>query len=353
MLEYFILFLISCILALILTPLLRNIAVKKRLLDQPNERKLHTEAVPRIGGVAISVSFFVTILISYIFFRADIQKNALILIGLFVGALIISVWGLWDDLQGMKARKKSYGQLICVLAFLPFGLIIRGFSIPYVSNFVEIGLWLGIPLTFFWVIGIINTINFIDGMDGLAAGTSIIITLGLLVISLATGQMFMAAVCLILAGSIIGFLRYNFHPASIFMGDCGAMFLGFILGAISIEIVFHNRSLTASSVVPVLLFGLPILDSSWAIIRRIVKGQSPTHADNLHTHHRLMNLGLTQHQAVSILYAANLLSVTGGVIVALAGSEKLAIVVPIIMLIIAGIGIIFLNRLSKDSLEEK
>ena len=344
MLAYIILALISCILSLIFTPILRSIAIKKKLFDRPNKRKIHKDEIPRIGGIAIITSFFITISLSYIFYSSDFQKNALILAGLFVGASIIAIWGLWDDLRDMEAKKKSSGQLIGALALILFGLTIHGFSIPYVKNFVEIGWWLSIPLTLFWIVGITNTINFIDGMDGLAAGTSLIISLALFIISVVTGQAFMAAVCLILAGGVVGFLRYNFHPASIFMGDCGAMFLGFVLGAISIEVVFHNRSITASSVVPVLIFGLPILDSSWAIIRRVMKGQSPTHADNLHTHHRLINLGLTQRQAVSILYAANILSVTGGIIVALAGSEKLAIIIPVIMLAIAGTGIAFLSR---------
>jgi UDP-GlcNAc:undecaprenyl-phosphate GlcNAc-1-phosphate transferase len=344
-LVYVIFTIISFILALILTPFLRWMAVKKHFLDYPGKRKIHKEAVPRLGGIAIAASFIITTFIC-ISYKPEIYKNLLALIALLIGALIILIWGFWDDLRGMKAWVKFLGQFLSVLVVIPSGFIIYGFSIPYVSNFVEFGWWLSISFTFFWIIGITNTINFIDGMDGLAAGTTIIISIGLFILSIFTGQIFMAIICLILTGSILGFLRYNFHPATIFMGDCGAMFLGFMLALISIKVVFHNQSIIASSVVSVLLFGLPIVDSSWAIIRRIARGQLPSRADDEHTHHRLMRLGFSQRKVAFILYLVSSISVASGIFVALAGSDTLAIIVPIIMLTIALTGIMLLIRLS-------
>jgi UDP-GlcNAc:undecaprenyl-phosphate GlcNAc-1-phosphate transferase len=335
----------SCLLALFLTPLLRRAAIKNGALDYPNERKLHKEAIPRVGGIAIVISFFGAIVLGYTLFRSELRGSMVHLAGLSVGAAIISLVGVWDDLWGLKARRKLIGQVVAVLAIMPFGFVIRRFGIPFVG-IVEIGWKLGMPLTLFWIVGIANTINFIDGMDGLAAGTVITISSVLFVISVVTGQLLMAIVCLILAGSTLGFLRYNFHPATIFMGDCGAMFLGFMLAAVSVEILFQNPSVTASSFVPVLIFGLPIVDTSWAIIRRLKRRRSPFHADSLHIHHRLINLDFTQRQAVLVLYAVSSLSVTAGLIIALTGSEKLAVILSASMLAIALAGIMVLNRVS-------
>ncbi|MBM3212073.1 undecaprenyl/decaprenyl-phosphate alpha-N-acetylglucosaminyl 1-phosphate transferase [Candidatus Poribacteria bacterium] len=342
--AYAILPIISFIIALILTPLLRWMAEKKGFLDNPGKRRVHKEAVPRVGGVAIAISFLLMAIISFIFYKTETQEKTIVYMAFLFSGLIVLFWGLWDDIKGMKARRKYLGQLIGVLILISSGFIIRRFSIPYLNGFTEVGWWLGIPLTLFWITGITNTINFIDGIDGLAAGTTIIISLALFIISAITGQAFMALVCLILAGSIMGFFRYNFHPATIFMGDCGAMFLGYILAIISIPVVFHNQSITASSVVPVMLFGLPIADSTWAIIRRISKGESPSHADDLHTHHRLIALGFSQRKVAFILYFANILSASGGIVVALSGSNQLAVIIPIILLCIASIGIFFLTR---------
>jgi len=342
---YTVLFFTSCLLALFLTPLLRRAAIKNGVLDYPNERKLHKEAVPRVGGIAIAISFLTTVVISYVFFRSKLHESIVYLAGLSIGAAIISLVGIWDDLWGLRARMKLVGQVVAVLAVMPFGFVIRRFSIPFVGV-VEIGWELGILLTLFWIVGIVNTINFIDGIDGLAAGIVITISIALFIISVATDQLLMAIVCFILTGSALGFLRHNFHPATIFMGDCGAMFLGFMLAAISVEILFQNPSVTASSFVPVLIFGLPIVDTSWAIVRRLKRRRSPFHADIFHIHHRLINLDFTQRQTVVILYAVSLLCAMSGLIVALADSEKLAVILSASMLAMALAGIMVLNRIS-------
>ena len=344
--TYAILFFVSCLLALSITPLLRWVATSNGALDYPIEkRRIHKKAVPRVGGIAILISYLITMMLFYVFFHPKFHKPVAYLIGLPIGAVIISILGLWDDLWNLDDRKKLAGQITAALVIMPYGFIIRKFSIPFVGV-VEIGWQLGIPLTLFWIVGIVNTINFIDGIDGLAAGTAITIALALSIVSIVTDQLPLAIICLILAGSTIGFLRYNVHPATIFMGDCGAMLLGFMLASISIKVLFHNPAITASSLVPVLIFGLPIVDTSWAIVRRARRQLSPFHADCFHTHHRLINLGLTQRQAVAILYAVSSLSIAAGLIIAFAGSEKLAIILPAFMLAVALTGIIMLGRAS-------
>lgn len=345
-LRYLALCVCSFLLSLLLTPLVRRLAIINAALDYPDERKMHKEAVPRIGGIAMTISFLLPLLLSYILYPSEMLQSIKSLIGLSAGALVICIIGVWDDLLGMSARVKLVGQAVTALMLIPFGLIIRGLSFPFVTGFISIDWVLGIPLTVFWIAGIINTINFIDGMDGLAAGVTMTISIALFIISIITEQFFMAISCLILAGSILGFLRYNFNPASIFMGDCGAMFLGFILAAISIEVLFNNRSITAGSVASVLIFGYPIVDATWSIIRRLMKKKSPFHADSSHIHNRLTNLGLSQRKAVFIIYVANLLCIVSGLAVALVGIEALVAILPILMLSITLVSIILLNRAS-------
>lgn len=339
--QYIILCFGSFLLALIITPALRCVAVRNGTLDYPDERKLHKVAVPGVGGIAIVISFSIVTGLGYVLYGSGIEEHVSSLAGLSIGAMIISILGIWDDLWVVKARNKLLGQFAAVMVLMPFGFIIRELNIPFVGA-VTVRWELGLLFSLFWMTGIVNTINFIDGLDGLAAGVSITITSALFVLSVATGQLLMAAICLILAGSTLGFLRYNFHPASIFMGDCGAMFLGFILAGVSIKVIFQNPAINANCLIPVLLFGLPVIDTSWAIVRRTIIGESPAKADCYHTHHRLLDLGCTQRQVAIILYLISLLSISAGFIIYLVGSDTLAVTLSAVMLVLAltGIGIL-------------
>ena len=341
--TYVVLFFCSCLLALFLTPLLRDAAVENGVLDQPNERKIHKKAIPRVGGIAIVISFFISLVLGYVFFRIQLYSSMKYLTGLCIGAIIIFLTGIWDDLWTLIARRKLIGQITAALILIPFGFVIHRLNLPFVGT-IDISWQIGIPLTIFWVVGIVNAINFIDGMDGLAAGVVVIIATGLFIVSIVNNQILMAMVCLIAAGSVLGFLVYNFHPASIFMGDCGAMFLGFVLAAVSIVVMFQKPAMSVSSFVPVLIFGLPIVDTTWAIIRRIKRRESPFHADSSHIHHRLMKLGFTQPRAAVILYIASLVCVSAGILVALTNSEILAVVLFACILIAALSGIMALNN---------
>jgi UDP-GlcNAc:undecaprenyl-phosphate GlcNAc-1-phosphate transferase len=345
MIDYLILLFIPCLVALIVTPLLRQTAIKNQTLDYPSERKIHKNALPRLGGIAIAISFFFSIGVGYPFLNLGQYSKTEPLVGLCIGAAIIALVGIWDDVRGLNAPKKSIGQLAAVLAAIPFGFVIRELNIPFVG-IVDVGNVLGTLLAVFWVVGIINTINFIDGLDGLAGMITIGILTALFVISYFTDQIQMVLACIVLAGAVIGFLRYNFHPAKIFMGDCGAMFIGFIMAMIAIKVLFQNPDITASSVVPVLIFGLPIINTVWAILRRLKRGVSPFSPDLGHIHNRLLNLGLTQRTVVLILFSANLLSIASGLAIVFLKSEKITLVLCASMLVIGLAMVIVINRIS-------
>ena len=347
LIRYLVLFLSSCGIALFITPLLRDAAIENGFLDQPNERKIHKKAVPRIGGIAIVISFFGSIAPGYLLFRTQLNGSITYLTGLCIGIVIISVTGIWDDLWILVARSKLLGQIAAALILIPFGFVIRRLNLPFVGA-IDISWQVGIPLTIFWVVGITNTINFIDGLDGLAAGVTVTIAAAFFIISVVSNQIIMAMVCLIAAGSALGFLIYNFHPASIFMGDCGAMFLGFALAAVSVKLMFQNPSTPSSSFVPMLIFGLPIVDTTWAIMRRLRRRESPFHADSSHTHHRLVDLGFTQPRAAVILYIASLVCISSGVIIALKNNDMLTVILSACILIAVLAGTIVLSRISSS-----
>ena len=343
--TYIAIFFGSCLIALFLTPSLRNAAVENGVLDQPNERKIHKNAVPRIGGIAIVISFFCSITVGYILLGTQLHESIAYLAGLCISAMVIFMVGIWDDLWTLTAREKMVGQVAAALILVPFGFVIRRLNLPFVGT-IDVGWQVGVSLTVFWVVGIVNTINFIDGMDGLAAGVTVTIAAALFIVSVMNNHLLMAIVCLIVAGSALGFLRYNFHPASIFMGDCGAMFLGLALAAVSVRVMFQSSSPTTISFVPVLIFGVPIADTTWAIMRRLRKRESPFHADSFHTHHRLFDIGLTQRRVAIALYIASIVCVSAGIIIAVTDSEILAVALSACILIAALTGAITLGRKS-------
>jgi UDP-GlcNAc:undecaprenyl-phosphate GlcNAc-1-phosphate transferase len=353
MLYYSILFVIPYLVSLIVVPLLRQTAISSNILDQPDNRKIHKNALPRIGGIAIAIAFFFSLGVGYVFLPIG-QTYTESIIGLCIGASIIVLVGIWDDIRGLNASRKLFGQIAAVLATLPFGFIIRKLNIPFVGV-VEVNSGVGFLLVIFWVVGIMNAINLIDGIDGLAGGVIVKISAALFVISLFTGQTQMALMCIILLGAVTGFLRYNFPSATIFMGDCGALFLGYITSMISLKILFQNPSVASSSVIPILIFGLPILDTTWAIIRRLLKHRAPFTADLGHLHYRLLNLVKTQRKATLILYLVNLLSVGSGIAIFFLGSNMATLLICLAMIII-GVSIVFaLNYLSpqKDSISKQ
>ncbi len=295
---------ITFIFALILTPITIKFAHKFNLVDIPNDnRRIHKKPMPRIGGVAIVVSMFLAFLIYYLFTR-NIESIALDkkFYGYAIGALIIALMGIIDDIFNLKARYKFFFQLAAGIVIYYFDIRISGFKIPFVHTDIINFELLDFPITLIWVIGVTNAVNLIDGLDGLAAGISAISATALLTIFIATSASLDAIIITaVLVGATLGFLPYNFNPAKTFMGDVGSNFLGFTLSIVSI-LGFAKGYTIIAIIIPILALGVPIFDTVFAMVRRFLKGQPMLKPDGAHIHHRLLKRGFNQRQAVLILY---------------------------------------------------
>ncbi len=296
---------LSALISYLATPLVRKLAIKLKAIDVPkDDRRVHKMPIPRMGGLAI----FLGIIISYwVFSSADISKKVVIL----VCTMCMVVTGIGDDIKPISARLKLLFQIIAAM-LIYFG----GIKIDFFTNFlsankevVSLG-WFALPITVFWVVGITNTVNLIDGLDGLAAGISGIgaITLALVAIQfgghdavLVAHMNNVAILAIVIAGACIGFLPHNFNPARIFMGDTGSLMLGFLLAIVSMDGALKGTAVLTFAV-PVLALGLPIFDTAFAIVRRILSGKSIAEADRGHLHHRFLQVGMNQKRAVISLY---------------------------------------------------
>ncbi len=298
-------FVIACIAAAIVTPFTIRLAFKVGAVDIPkDERKIHSKAMPRIGGLAFIFGFLISTFIMFVCCEIDKTINFVDvnLIGFYAGAFVIVITGLMDDIKGLKPFVKLTGQLIAALCVVFSGMRIAYIEIPFLEMY-GLNELLSILITIGWIVGVTNAINLIDGLDGLATGVSAISVISLLTIFVLNGA---AEIPLILVaallGSLIGFLPYNFNPAKTFMGDVGSNFLGYTLATVSMLGMAKTYTVMAI-VLPVIVLALPIFDTLFAIVRRLLSGKSIMQADRGHLHHRLLDLGLTQKQAVLVLYA--------------------------------------------------
>ena len=293
--NFIIPFFVAIFISLISTPIVRKLAFKIGAVDIPkDDRRVHKEPMPLMGGLAIYFAFIVT---SLIFLPIDRS-----LISIIIGGTIILISGMIDDLKELSPKMKVLFQL-CAGLVLAFGDVKVDFlTNPFSSANALLYLKsISVPITIFWVVGITNTLNLIDGLDGLAAGVATISSLSLLFVAAKFGYTNIIILSAIVAGSCLGFLPFNFNPAKIFMGDTGSLFLGFMLAAISIEGVMKSVA-TIAIVVPILILGVPIFDTTFAIFRRLLNGQSIMSADKGHLHHRLLKRGYSQKKTVLILY---------------------------------------------------
>lgn len=300
---------VALIVALVATPAVILLAEKTGAMDAPNARKVHKKPIPRIGGLAIYAGFTVSIIFIAIKFGLDsemIKETA----GLLVSGTLIVALGLVDDYKNLPAKIKLLGQ-ICAAAVL---VLIFDVRIDFVTNpfgeyfyFDNLSIpYLAIPITIFWLVGLTNTVNLIDGLDGLAAGVASIASGTIFLIALERNFVLVAIMTAALAGAAIGFLKYNFNPAQIFMGDTGSMFLGFMLAGISVTGTVKSVA-TIALIVPIFALGLPILDTTFAIVRRLRGGVPIFKPDKGHLHHRLLSVGFTQKQAVLLMYVISAL----------------------------------------------
>jgi len=297
-------FFTAFIITYLFVPATRKIAVQLQVVDQPNQRKMHVDPIPLLGGLAIFIGFGITVIL---FVNITIKVLAM-----FVAGSLVLMIGIIDDWT--KAHGHEFPALPKLLVQIVSSgvLIYGGFQITGIRGYIfaeqtawYLPWWLGIFVTVIWVVGLMNMLNFLDGMDGLATGIAAISSMTLFFIALIQGQDALAILCIALLGTCVGFLKYNFHPAKIFMGDAGALFLGCILAAISIEGAFKSATLF-TLVVPLLVFGVPIFDTAYVMFRRWRENRPIYIADKGHVHHRLLSIGLNQVQAVTFIYIVGL-----------------------------------------------
>lgn len=279
-----------------LIPFIKKIAIHIDALDIPNARKVHTKPMPRLGGLGIYLGF----LFGYMIFGQHSETMNSILIGSF----IIVLTGVVDDIKPLKASTQFIGQLVASLIVVFYGNIVLK-DISAFGIYINFSVF-SYPLTIFFILGCINCMNLIDGLDGLASGISSIYFLTIGIITTIKGSVGLDFVLtFVMLGSTLGFLVHNFYPASIFMGQSGSMFLGFIVAVIAL-LGFKNVTMT-SLIIPLLILAIPILDTLFAIIRRLLKGENPSKPDKFHIHHQLLNRNFSQRATVLIIYAVNLL----------------------------------------------
>jgi UDP-GlcNAc:undecaprenyl-phosphate GlcNAc-1-phosphate transferase len=299
----------AALVTLVLTPVVRSIARHFAVVDEPNHRRVNTQPIARGGGVAVGIGFLgvalvLTLLVAngslgpgFSFLSIDQGEMT----ALLAGAAFAVVIGLLDDVLNLRARWQLVSQVLLAVGAVLLGINIDSIANPFGPDQIPLnGVW-AVAFTIFWIVGMINSINWIDGLDGLSSGIGLIaaFTLGLISLTFGaglSGEPYVALLCFALAGALLGFLRWNFHPASIFAGTSGVMLVGYSLAILSILG-------SAKVAVALLVLGVPIIDTFWSIVRRVATGSSPFTPDRGHVHHRLMDLGLSQTKAVLVIYA--------------------------------------------------
>ncbi|MGI6031221.1 MAG: MraY family glycosyltransferase [Eubacteriales bacterium] len=322
------------------TPMVKRLACYLGAIDVPKDaRRMHKKPIPRLGGLAIFLGFFVAVLL---FVPMTPQ-----MLSIMVGAMIIVALGAFDDMYALSARLKLVVQIVAACMPVLGGVRIEVITnfLPWGGQFISFGI-LAIPITVLWIVGITNAVNLIDGLDGLAAGVSCIASMAVMIIAIQVSDVQVAMLMGALAGGCLGFLPYNFNPAKIFMGDTGALFLGYMLATSSIQGLF-KFSAVISFAVPFLILGLPIFDTAFAIIRRLAKGQSPMHPDRGHLHHRLIDMGFSQKQTVAILYAMSVLLGVSAVFLTNSGAIKTMILL-LTVIVMAFVAFMILEMEDKD-----
>jgi UDP-GlcNAc:undecaprenyl-phosphate GlcNAc-1-phosphate transferase len=304
--------------SLFITPLVVRAASRWELYDIPADaRRVHTSPIPRLGGVAVFVAMAAGLLLARLGGGwLDLSAaQGRFFVGILLGGCVVFAAGLWDDVRGLSPLAKLAAQCAAAALVFSFGFRIEVLSIGLGSE-AQLGAW-ALPLTVFWIVGVTNAFNLIDGLDGLATGIAIVALATTLAVALALGNLEVAIVCVALLGALIGFLRYNFNPARIFLGDSGSLFVGFMLAVLSVH--GSLKSTTAVlAIVPLLALAIPLLDTLLAIVRRWLRGTPLSGADARHIHHRLVAIGLTHRHAVIVLYLVAMALAMLGVVLAFA-----------------------------------
>lgn len=296
-------FLAAAAIAFLLTPLVRRLVLRHGVVDRPDARRVNVTDVPRSGGLAVAAAFLgVAALFVYLnesagWVPVPLTLSSPDLIALFVGGAAAAALGAIDDLFDLRARWQLAGQLLLAVFAVGLGVAIEFIANPFGEGVIRFDGAFAVGFSVFWIAGMMNSINWIDGLDGLSSGVALIacVTLGLISLTTQVGQPLIAVLCFALAGALLGFLRWNFHPATIFTGTSGVQFVGYTLAVLSILG-------SAKVAVALLVLGVPILDTFWIIVRRLMEGRSPFTPDRSHIHHRLLDLGLSHRNTVLVIY---------------------------------------------------
>ena len=294
----------AAVISFVLTPLVRRVALRVDAVDHPDHRRVNIVPIPRGGGVAVATAFIGVGLVFSIangelkFLPFPFAVDPANLVALLLGGAVAAAFGVLDDYFDLRARWQFVGQLALAGLAIGLGILVEFIANPFGSGLLRLEGPFAIGFTALWIAGMINSINFIDGLDGLSSGVALIAAVVLGTISLTTqvSQPFIAVLCFGLAGALLGFLRWNFHPASVFVGTSGVMFIGYTLAVLAILG-------TAKVAVALLVLGVPIIDAFWIIVRRLSQRRSPFSPDRGHLHHRLLDVGLSHRQTVLLIYA--------------------------------------------------
>ena len=296
-------FLGAAVLSIVLTPLVRRLALRYRIVDRPGARRVNVTPIPRSGGLAVAAAFlgvaggFLIVNERLGLIAVPSSLRPLDVVALVLGGAVAAALGAIDDLLDLRARWQILGQVGLATGAVALGIGVGFVNNPFGAGVIAFPALAAAAFTIFWIVGMINSINWIDGLDGLSSGVAIIaaVTLGLISLSTRVNQPLIAVLCFVLAGALLGFLRWNFHPASIFAGTSGVQFVGYTLAVLAILG-------TAKVAVALLVLGVPIIDTFWIIVRRLSQRRSPFSPDRQHIHHRLLDLGLSHRQTVLVIY---------------------------------------------------
>ncbi|MCZ8523328.1 MULTISPECIES: glycosyltransferase family 4 protein [Paenibacillus] len=337
-------FVAALLIALLMTPLVRRFAFWAKAVDAPNHRKVHSRIMPRLGGLAIFIAFIGAYFI--VSPAIDTLKTDVVF-GLLVGGTIVVLVGALDDRFDLSPKIKLLGQVLAASVVVYSGVTIDLVNVPFGDGTVSLS-WLAVPLTIFWIVGVTNAINLIDGLDGLSAGVSAIATSTILVLALMMGNVTVVLLCTALLGSIAGFLFYNFHPAKIFMGDSGALFLGFTLATLSV--LGFKQATVVSLLVPIMILGVPLSDTFFAIMRRWVNNLPISVADKSHLHHCLLRMGFSHRTTVLIIYGiASIFGFSAVLLSYMSEQQALwgAVILVAVLLVILVVGAEFIGIISR------
>jgi UDP-GlcNAc:undecaprenyl-phosphate GlcNAc-1-phosphate transferase len=342
-------FVAAALFALVLTPLVRAVALRVDAVDKPDQRRVNLVPLPRGGGVAVGAAF-IAVVLAFLWLNAQLAFVAVpttidtpTLVALLLGGALAVVFGVLDDYFDLRARWQFAAQLVLAGLAVGLGVTIEVVSNPIGGDLIRLEGLVAAAFTVLWIVGMLNSINFIDGLDGLSSGVVFIaaVTLGLISLTLAS-QVYVAILCFALAGALLGFLRYNFHPATIFVGTSGVMFMGYTLAVLSIVG-------TAKIAVALLVLAVPIIDAFWIIVRRLAQRRSPFSPDRGHLHHRLLDVGLSHRQTVLLIYAICI--GLGGLSLLLSGAGQVYAFLGVFVLI--GLALLALSRIDLGGPDER